>query len=398
MVRTGLVFSALLLGAIAAAPSCTAVLDVPQVTVAHATCEDGKCVCEEHYAHCVSSSPDLCETHLLTASKHCGACGHDCLGGACKGGACQPVVIDRVEGARGLVAFGGEVYLGVCRDIAPDAGPDILSFLKLDFEGGAPVEAIRAPRCGELPLLAGSTLYWSGTRELGQGAISSIAMPPASVTPTVTTVVDGTIAVGMAVTAKNLYWRELKFEEPATWTDTGLWTTPLQGGTPELIIAESTSVAASGDAVFWSSPEGAAAGRGLFMRAEGSTMNVLLSGLPAINMAADAGHVYTWVKEGTSEFPQGIYAIPVPIPDPASPPKPKLLVPEVKSMGSIFTDGKTLTWIENVASEIRSVELKPGAVPRVLVKNVGFGGVARLAADEKAVYFIGDSVVGRVAR
>src|SRR5262249_52955723 len=30
---------------------------------------------------------------LATDAHHCGACGHDCLGGACAAGACQPVVL-----------------------------------------------------------------------------------------------------------------------------------------------------------------------------------------------------------------------------------------------------------------------------------------------------------------
>jgi hypothetical protein len=44
------------------------------------------------------------------------------------------------------------------------------------------------------------------------------------------------------------------------------------------------------------------------------------------------------------------------------------------------------------------LDLVAGGAPRAMVTKIGFGGVARLAADEKAIYFIGDSQVGRVAK
>lgn len=396
MVKRLGIAAAVLIGA----GACTAVLDVPDVTVSHVKCEDGKCVCEPHHAHCVSSSADKCETDLRTASQHCGACGHDCLGGECQDGVCQPLVIASVAGARGLVAHAGEVYLAVCRDLDPDAGASVLAFLRLHFEGGAAEPAIHGPKCGELPLLKGDTLYWSGTRELGQGAIQSISMPPASDMPPVTPVVDGTIAVGLAATDVNVYWRELAFEPPSTWTDTGLWMKPLQGGTRELLVEETISTAASGDTVYWTSPEGSPAGPGVFQRSEATGVTAQITSIPGRNMASDEGHVYFWVKDGTDDVPAGIYAMPIPILDPSAPPEPALLVPGVESMGAIAAKGGVLMWIENVASEIKMLDLGAGAgaKPRLLVDRIGFGGVARLAADDKAVYFIGDSVVGRVAR
>jgi hypothetical protein len=385
--------------ALCSAGACTAVLDVPEVTLSHATCTDGACVCEAHFAHCVASSPDRCETDLLTTSAHCGACGHDCRGGECQNGACQPVVISSVEGARGLAAFGGEVYLGVCRDVDPDAGAAPgLSFLRLRFDGAGPEPAIYGPMCGELPLVVGKTLYWSGTHLIGQGALLSTAMPPASTTPAIKTVVDGTIAVSLAVTASSIYWRELAFTPPGTWTDTGLWMAPLASGPSAHLVTQSSAATASGDTVYWTSPEGSPLGVGLFQRSEATGTIVQLSTLPGLNLAADAGHLYMWVKEGTTAQPGGIYSLAIPVADPVAPPPPTLLVPDVKSMGAIFTDGKALTWIENVASEIKLLDLAAGGPPRVLVSKVGFGGVARLAADADTVYFIGDSVVGRVAR
>jgi len=40
-----------------------------------------------------------CSADLQSDAKHCGSCGHDCMGGECKAGACQPVLLAGSEGA-----------------------------------------------------------------------------------------------------------------------------------------------------------------------------------------------------------------------------------------------------------------------------------------------------------
>jgi hypothetical protein len=53
---------------------------------------------------------DACED-LQTNTHNCGACGHDCLGGACAGGACQPFPIALGQrGPRGLALDEDHVY------------------------------------------------------------------------------------------------------------------------------------------------------------------------------------------------------------------------------------------------------------------------------------------------
>jgi hypothetical protein len=297
--RLGIAAALLLAGA------CTAILDVPDVTLSHATCKDGECTCDEHYTQCAPSSKDPCETNLLTASAHCGACGHDCLGGRCEEGVCQPVVIDSVAGARGLVAFGDEVYVGVCGDPDPDAGDARLAFLRLRFDGHAPEPAVHAAFCGELPIVAQGRLFWSGTRDTGDGALLSTPIPLSSTSPPLTHVVDGTIAVGLAVTAANIYWRELTFTPPGTWTDTGLWWAPLATGARQKIVGESMAVAASGQAVYWTSPETAPLGVGVFQRSEADGQTTRLTDVPGINIAASSKSIYFWVKG------EGIYALPI---------------------------------------------------------------------------------------
>lgn len=385
--RLGIAVAALIL-----AGACTAILDVPDVTLSHATCTDGKCVCEEHFTHCVAASKDPCETDLHTSSAHCGTCGHDCLGGACEGGVCQPLVIDQVAGARGLVAFGGEVYVGVCSDPDVDAGDTRVAFLRLRFDGKPLEPAVHAAFCGELPIVAEGRLFWSGSRDVGDGALLSTPIPLQSASPPLTHVVDGTLAVGLAATAANIYWRELFFEPPGTWKDTGLWWAPLDTGVKSRIVEESLSVAAVGQAVYWSSPKGSPLDTGIFQRPEGSGQTEQISTLAAINLAINSTHLYFWVKG------DGIYALPIPVLDAANPPAPTLVAPGVNSMGAIRADETALYWIENVEGRVMMLDLVAGGPPRAMVTQTGFGGVARLAADEKAIYFIGDSQVGRVAK
>lgn len=377
---------------VAVLAACTAILDVPDVSRGHVKCDDGVCVCEARYDHCSSSPTDRCETDLWTSSHHCGVCGHDCLGGECVDGACQPVVVT-VFGARSLAAFGGEVYLGVCRD--EDVGAESTAFLRLRFDGHEPEPAIKSDVCGELPLSTGGALLWSGSRALGQGALVSTPIPLQE-PPPVTTVVDGAMAVGLAATAANVYWRELEFVD-AEWKDTGLWMAPLSSGAPTLLVSESVAVAASGDTVYWTSGQGASSGAGVFQRSEATGATVQIAWLPALDLASAAGRLYFWVEESTPASQNGIYSMAVPIPDPAAPPAPTLVVPGVESMGALVADSAGLYWTEDLGGMVRMTDLA-GGTPRTLVKGVGFGAAARLSVDDDAVYFLGDAVIGRVAK
>lgn len=43
-----------------------------------------------------------------TNPRHCGACGHDCLGGVCSAGRCQPVTVSSEPGRPGVITIDGE--------------------------------------------------------------------------------------------------------------------------------------------------------------------------------------------------------------------------------------------------------------------------------------------------
>ncbi|HVW23817.1 MAG TPA: hypothetical protein VHC69_00510 [Polyangiaceae bacterium] len=77
-------------------------------------CVAGVCkpTCAAGYADCTKpasgKADDGCESSL-TAETSCGACGHDCQGGACQAGQCQPVAV-----ATGL---GSPMYLAVAGNV-----------------------------------------------------------------------------------------------------------------------------------------------------------------------------------------------------------------------------------------------------------------------------------------
>src|SRR3954462_13735162 len=55
----------------------------------------------------------LCAGPTDRDPKNCGACGHDCFGGACVGGRCGPSVIARgFNGPLGVGVTGTKVYVG----------------------------------------------------------------------------------------------------------------------------------------------------------------------------------------------------------------------------------------------------------------------------------------------
>jgi hypothetical protein len=80
--------------------SCT--MPAPVTCKPGATCSGNACACPLGTSDCTSAC-----ANLDSDPKHCGACGHDCLGGTCEGGYCKPFKL-------------GEVATGYVGRIVPD--------------------------------------------------------------------------------------------------------------------------------------------------------------------------------------------------------------------------------------------------------------------------------------
>lgn len=54
----------------------------------------------------------LCEgVDFATNAKHCGRCGHDCLGGLCTAGKCEAKLLASIPGARGMALVGEDLFV-----------------------------------------------------------------------------------------------------------------------------------------------------------------------------------------------------------------------------------------------------------------------------------------------
>ena len=84
-----------------------------------ARCERSKCAfdCADGFGHCSTSDATGCETSLTTSTS-CGACTHDCRGGACgSGGRCGAVKLSAGDFAYGAAIDGTYVYYAVGAEV-----------------------------------------------------------------------------------------------------------------------------------------------------------------------------------------------------------------------------------------------------------------------------------------
>ncbi|WP_394842446.1 DUF5050 domain-containing protein [Pendulispora brunnea] len=121
-------------------------------------CDGGPCepLCPWYFADCDEAGSNGCEVDTRIASNHCGACGHDCLGGACLGGACQPI----------LLAEGGMAPMHIVLDDASVYGVNATGTVtRISKNGGPLVTLVPGDGHSQSPppriALAGNALYYT---------------------------------------------------------------------------------------------------------------------------------------------------------------------------------------------------------------------------------------------
>jgi hypothetical protein len=203
-------------------------------------CELGECLCEPGKTLCADGT--LC-VNLDNDPHHCGACGHDCLGGLCEAGACRPIILATGQSFPvGLVVDEGRVYwsnfaggtigAGSVRSVAKEGG--VVSLVATELTGptylaasdeslfwttGGAGTVQTTPKSGgnivnlatgiSAPFgiaFAGGTVYFGGTSVLY--AVSPAGGP-------VTTLASGQSTVlGLGVDGEWLYWANGAFGNP----------------------------------------------------------------------------------------------------------------------------------------------------------------------------------------
>lgn len=211
-----------------------------------------------------------CTADLLSDPKSCGACGHDCLGGACKTGKCQPVkVVSGQAGVIGVAVTPTHLYWAVGKEIRRATLPSGPPQPYLTGTGDQGYLSIRA-----------GWIYWTerpggvhGKELNGPGEVSSGAAAN---------------ALGIACDGKRIVWTE--------YTDTGkVRTLPLGAldGSPELVAGgqnypEGVTIGPDGS-IFWATYHGGQVSQ----RPPGGAIQVLAPAEPGpAGVATDADFLY----------------------------------------------------------------------------------------------------------
>jgi sugar lactone lactonase YvrE len=263
-----------------------------------------------------------CSADLTRDAKHCGRCGHDCVGGACQSGVCQPVVVatgqaspeaiavDRATGSVYWTNIGDatvvELVLGVGpRTVASNQrGPRGIAIVS-----GRPVWT--SVDSGEISTLRGGAVALVAS---GQSAPYDVAGDDAAtfwvnrggevmrLDPTVPS--PAVVASGqdqptaIALDAQSVYW-------VASGSPTGaggsVVKAPRGGGASTTLasgVRNPRGIAVSGEHVYFTSYGGGATGPAVVrVPIAGGPQEVIASGqLKPLAVAVDASRVY-WVNE-----------------------------------------------------------------------------------------------------
>lgn len=187
----------------------------------------------------VTATPDSgvaisCAATLTSDPKNCGACLHDCFGGACVSGACQPVAVAKIEGALGVACADDEII--VANGIGGNGG-----MLMRASVGASPVPIVVGRDGPEWPYLGTSHVYW-----LERGALNRTPRDrPGVVEAVVARPIPQSDPRNVLVTKLVEHSGNLYFA--ATVVDNGvgtsvLWSIPLAGGEPASLVTTTDAV------------------------------------------------------------------------------------------------------------------------------------------------------------
>lgn len=202
--------------------------------------EDGAAIDGAAEGGCASLTP----ASMASDPKNCGACGHDCLGGACIGSLCQPVVLARDQGIiRGLAVVGDQVYW---------ASRGNSGIHRVSVAGGPSTALVVDAGLNPSDLVVGPAgLVWLTASE---GKVARASLDGGGVQVLVPAR-DGGFTGRVAVTGSTVYF--------TNFTDLTVERVELDGGgraVVEDLQPEAYGLALGGGAVFWTTSTGTDAG------------------------------------------------------------------------------------------------------------------------------------------
>jgi hypothetical protein len=180
----------------------------------------------------------------MNDARHCGRCGHSCLGGTCELGVCQPVTLATSQFiGREIAVDATHVYWG--RGTSAQTTNSVQS---IRIDGTGPIGPIASGETGIGLTVAGGRLFWTNA-----GSLRSCAAPACTGGPTNYATSTGTTAGGVLVasSASRIYFAQ---GSPYGSMTGGFWGVALAGGAAQRVASAPVNPQrVTGDAtnVYW---------------------------------------------------------------------------------------------------------------------------------------------------
>lgn len=345
---------------------------------ATSSCGAGICgwTCGPAFVDCDGVAANGCEmplTQQQSDSKNCGACGHDCLGGACVGGKCQSLVV--VSGlVTGFVVYEIAVDRGFLYWVNPTSS-NTTEIRQLPLDGGSSIVLASVPE--------GLTIGYPSAIKVNDDRVYALVSSYDGLVLSVGFDGGGPVSIptsrhprGLAIDQSAVYWGS----QPQSVGYGVLMKASFDGGSPTPLLNEPLyieDVATDGFSVFW------ATGGGRVMRAQvdGGAPSVVAMGQSPSRLAVDAKHLY-WTNSAQGTVMKA----------PLDGGAPVLLAANQGQPGGIALDSTHLYWANVRDNRVMSLTLSGGTLREVTAVDAGpdvglSGGPFGLALDERNIYF-----------
>lgn len=318
--------------------------------------------------------PPPCTADVASDPLNCGACGHDCLGGACVAGACQPIELAKQGGQPWEITLDADhVYWNNTHceiSKVPKNGGAVQILTEELINAGA--LAVRGGRVYSAS--SGGAVRYVST---AGGPLSSLTAP-----------VGGGFAV--ATDQSFVYWSS---SAPSPGADT-LVKTDFAGKETSVVgepSAGMTSIAVDATHAYWTRYSGdAASGAVLRVPLSGGATVALAWGTGFIQLAIDGDDIY-WLSDGTSEnsWTDGaLYTVK------KSGGEPTQLATSLHGATRLAVDATHVYWTEAYGMLIRKVPRSGGDAVTLATSD---GNPQGIAVDDHAVYWV-DPGNGRIMK